>query len=176
MASCNETWTQSDENIKSKSIHHTSNEGHAPSNALFFDLAIFWNFFHVEFQEDDLRAVLRDDLSIRTQDVNSPDMRFRSCNGDHASQLPIVPLQRFVDNDDDVIDSQVSMSLCPFLPRVEKREISTGTGRGRFKRRAEIGAARSVTAAGATTAGACTSANATLRSIPSRATSGRVVL
>ena len=88
--------------------------GHAPK-ALFLDLAIFWNFFRIDFQKDDFCAILRDDLSIRMQDINSPDMRFRSCNGDHAAHPPIVPQQRLVDDDDEVIDSQVSTSLCPFL-------------------------------------------------------------
>ena len=141
---------QSDKNTKSISIHRISSEGHAPSKALFFDLAIFRNFFHVEFQKDDLRAVLRDDLSIRTQDVNSPDMRFRSRNGDHASQLPIVPLQRLVDDDDGVIDSQVSLSLCPLLSRVKERQVFTTP---RFPE----------------------GVDASLRLAPSRSTSGRVV-
>ena len=102
-----------------KSPHRTSTEGHAPSSTLFLDLAIFLNFFRVEFEKDDFRAVLRNDLSIRAQNVNSPDMRRRSCNGDHASHPPIMPLQRLVDDDNEVIHSQVSLSLRPFLSRVK---------------------------------------------------------
>ena len=66
MTSRNETWQQSYESMAQfKSPHRTPTEGLAPSSSLFLDLAIFWDFFRVEFEKDDFRAVLRNDFSIR---------------------------------------------------------------------------------------------------------------
>ena len=107
---------QSINDEEEKKIEHTSS---GLLLLLLFSVKNGKDHFLIHLQFDDFRTVSRHSLLVATTNVHSSHVRAILMNFFHLTEFPLVPMRRFVDEQNQVAFLQILFRLPPFAARVE---------------------------------------------------------
>ena len=77
--------------------------------------------FLIHFQFDDFGTVSRHNLLVASADVHSPPVRAILMNFFYPTEIPLVPMRRFVDEQNQIAFLQILFRLPPFAARMKQR-------------------------------------------------------